>query len=143
MNIKFIAVGKVKDPRFAAKIEDYAKRLQRFAKVTLIDVKDSTPEKEAKALCALLAKEHAYKFALSEEGRQYTSIQFADELSALQRDMLFVVGGPEGLSAEVKQAADCILSLSPMTFVHEMAKMFLIEQVYRAFTICAQGKYHK
>ena len=143
MNIKFIAVGKVKDPLFAAKIEDYVKRLQRFAKVTLVDVKDSTPEKEAKALRAFLAKERAYKFVLSEEGRQYTSLQFAEELSALQRDMLFVVGGSEGLSADVKRAADRVLSLSPMTFVHEMAKMFLIEQVYRAFTIQAQGKYHK
>lgn len=143
MNVKFIAVGKVKDKHLAAKIEEYSKRLNRFAKVTFLEVKDSTPEKEGKLLCELMEKENGYCFVLSEEGKQYTSPRFAKRIQVLARDVVFVIGGPEGLAEEVKRKADELLSLSEMTFVHEMAKLFLVEQVYRAFTIMNHGKYHK
>lgn len=143
MNVKIISVGKVKDRHLNAKIEELVTRTRRFAKVTLVELKDSVPAKEGSALCDCLKRENGYKFVLSEEGVTYSSLQFADRISALQRDLVFVIGGPFGLAPAVKDMADEVLSLSPMTFVHEMAKLLLIEQIYRAFTILNNGHYHK
>lgn len=143
MNVKFITVGKVKDKHLAAKINTYTTRLNRFAKVALLEIKDSKPEQESKALRDALTKENRFTFVLSEEGKSYASLQFAQRIETIARDLVFVVGGPEGLDAQVKAVADEVLSLSPMTFVHEMAQLFLVEQVYRAFTIIHHGNYHK
>lgn len=143
MNVKFIAVGRIKDSHYAAKVDTFVTRLQRFVKVGFHEIKETRPDKEANALCAALARENGYKFVLSEEGTLYTSVQFARRIETIARDLVFVIGGPEGLHEDVKAGADEILSLSPMTFVHEMAQVFVVEQVYRAFTIMHNGKYHK
>lgn len=143
MKVKMITVGKVKDPHFVAQIKTYTTRLNRFAKVSWHTIKDSNPAQEGNALGVLIAKESGFTFVLSEEGRTYTSPEFATRMATIARDLVFVVGGPEGVDARVKAAADEVLSLSPMTFVHEMAQVFLVEQVYRAFTIMHHGKYHK
>jgi 23S rRNA (pseudouridine1915-N3)-methyltransferase len=83
---------------------------------------------------------------LSEEGKQYTSMEFSKLLKATSQDkqsILFLIGGPEGISDSLKKKADMVLSLSKMTFTHEMARLFLIEQIYRADAISKNKTYHR
>lgn len=145
MNVKLITIGKMKDAHYAAKVADYTKRLSRYAKFSIVELKDSTRAKEGQALVDAIARERGrgHCFALTEEGRTYDSPAFAKHLEKLACDLIFVIGGPEGLEPEVKATANNLLSLSPMTFTHEMARVLLIEQIYRAFSITHNGKYHK
>ena len=77
-----------------------------------------------------------------EEGKLFTTAQFAQKISAIDRKMVFVIGGPFGLAPEVKERADLLWSLSPLTFTHEMARFLLCEQLYRALNLNAGGSYH-
>jgi 23S rRNA (pseudouridine1915-N3)-methyltransferase len=143
MNIKVLSVGRVKDPDLRNKISDYTKRISRDARITLQEIKDSDSETEGRKLLDILQKESGYAFALSEEGAIYTSAKFAARIGAIQKKLIFVIGGPLGLSPAVKKRADEILSLSRMTFSHEMVQLFLLEQIYRGISINLNRKYHK
>jgi 23S rRNA (pseudouridine1915-N3)-methyltransferase len=143
MNIKILSVGRVKDPDLRNKISDYTKRISRDARITLQEIKDSDSETEGRKLLDMLQKEAGYAFALSEEGAIYTSAKFAARIGAIQKKLIFVIGGPLGLSPAVKKRADEILSLSRMTFSHEMVQLFLLEQIYRGISINLNRKYHK
>ena len=143
MNIKILSVGRVKDPDLRNKISDYTKRISRDARITLQEIKDSDSETEGRKLIDILDKEACYVFALSEEGTIYTSATFAARINAIQKKLVFVIGGPLGLSSAVKTRADEILSLSRMTFSHEMVQLFLLEQIYRGISINLNRKYHK
>ena len=79
---------------------------------------------------------------LSEEGRQFTSTEFAAKLGSFDRKIVFVIGGPCGLAPEVKQRADLLWSLSKLTFTHELARLLLMEQLFRATNILHGGSYH-
>ena len=98
---------------------------------------------KAASCLTFLIKKHGYAFALSEEGAIYTSAKFAARIGAIQKKLIFVIGGPLGLSPAVKNRADEILSLSRMTFSHEMVQLFLLEQIYRGISINLNRKYHK
>ena len=143
MNIKVLSVGRVKDPDLRNKISDYTKRISRDARITLQEIKDSDSETEGRKLLDILDKEDGYVFALAEEGAIYTSAKFAARINVLQKKLIFVIGGPLGLSLTVKKRADEILSLSRMTFSHEMVQLFLLEQIYRGISINLNRKYHK
>jgi 23S rRNA (pseudouridine1915-N3)-methyltransferase len=143
MNIKVLSVGRVKDPDLRNKISDYTKRISRDARITLQEIKDSDSETEGRKLIDILNKEQGYVFALAEEGLIYTSAKFAARINAIQKKLVFVIGGPLGLSLTVKNRADEILSLSRMTFSHEMVQLFLLEQIYRGISINLNRKYHK
>ena len=143
MNIKVLSVGRVKDPDLRNKISDYTKRISRDARITLQEIKDSDSETEGRKLLDILQKESGYAFALSEEGAIYTSAKFAARIGAIQKKLIFVIGGPLGLSPAVKTRAGEILSLSRMTFSHEMVQLFLLEQIYRGISINLNRKYHK
>ena len=143
MNIKVLSVGRVKDPDLRNKISDYTNRISRDARITLQEIKDSDSETEGCKLLDILDKEDGYVFALAEEGAIYTSAKFAARINVLQKKLIFVIGGPLGLSPAVKNRADEILSLSRMTFSHEMVQLFLLEQIYRGISINLNRKYHK
>ena len=143
MNIKVLSVGRVKDPDLRNKISDYSKRISHDVRITLQEIKDSDPVTEGRKLIDILDKEACYVFALSEEGTIYTSATFAARINAIQKKLVFVIGGPLGLSSAVKNRADEILSLSRMTFSHEMVQLFLLEQIYRGISINLNRKYHK
>ena len=142
MLIKVITVGKIKDKNILAKINEFVKRIQFDAKIELLELKDSTKEKEGAKLLDILNKEKGFVFAMSEEGKQMTSRQFGDKMSATHQKMIFVIGGPFGLTEEVKKKANVTFSLSKMTFTHEMAKMFLLEQIFRGISIIKGRGYH-
>ena len=143
MLIKIITVGKIKDKHFLAKINEFVKRISFDAKLEMLELKDSNKESEGKKLLELISKEqHSHVFAMSEEGKEFTSRQFAGKIQKIHKKLVFIIGGPFGLTEEVKKASNETFSLSKMTLTHEMAKLFLTEQVFRAISIIKKRGYH-
>ncbi len=142
MIFKVICVGKLKDKMFEKRVQEYCKRLSFDSKVSITEIKDSTKEKEGQKLLELIDKEKGYVIALTEEGKELTSRKFSEKIASIHQKVTFVIGGPFGLTEEVKKRSDMLLSLSKMTFTHEMVRMFLMEQVYRAVSIMKGRKYH-
>ena len=144
MLLEILAVGKMKDRALQARCDEYQTWLGAYGKVKMELVPDSTPDKEGTALLRHLDKEQgAHVIALTEEGQEYTSVAFARHLESIQRKVVFVIGGPDGLSPAVKQRADELWSLSRLTFTHEMARFLLLEQLFRAQNILHGGHYHR
>ena len=139
-----ITVGRMKSRPLAALCENYGKRLKRAGSFQQIELKDSDVESEGQRILEALEKRRdARVYALAEEGSTRSSARLAHELSALQgQHAVFIVGGAFGLSDAVKEQADVLFSLSPLTFTHEMARMVLCEQLYRAVSIQTGSKYH-
>ncbi|MDQ8193665.1 23S rRNA (pseudouridine(1915)-N(3))-methyltransferase RlmH [Coraliomargarita sp. SDUM461004] len=139
-----IAIGKMKNRSLAALCGDFCKRLQRQGNFELIELKDGDVASEGLRIReALIKRSDARIYAMAEEGETRSSQQLADELYALQgRPAVFIIGGAYGLSDEVKQHAHQLFALSPLTFTHEIARMLVCEQLYRAVSIQNGSKYH-
>ncbi|AKF06664.1 23S rRNA (pseudouridine(1915)-N(3))-methyltransferase RlmH [Sandaracinus amylolyticus] len=144
MKIAIIAVGRVKERGLRDAIDDYEKRIKRYAKLDEIELEDgSTSEVEARFRKAIPAR--ARVVALEVEGRRMTSEKFARyveqcEIGAVPA-LAFVIGGSYGLPKSVSDTADLKLSLSDMILPHRLARLFLAEQIYRAFTILRNEPY--
>lgn len=159
IHIHIIHVGTVKEKYLADALSEYEKRLSAYCTVNNISIKEerlpqnpSAAEIEAakiregeRILSAL--PQRSYNIALCVEGKQMTSEAFSEKLTALASggfsDITFIIGGSDGLSNEVKKACRMQLSISEMTFPHQLMRVILEEQLYRAFNIAAGGKYHK
>ena len=155
MNIKLIAIGKTDSAALQQLISTYEKRLVRYINFELQllpDIKNSkslTEElqkvKEGELILSNVESSH-YLILLDERGKEYTSVSFADELQKKMntsiKQLTFVIGGPYGFSQEVYNRANGKLSLSKLTFSHQMIRLFFIEQLYRAFTILRNEPYH-
>lgn len=155
MNIKLIAIGKTDSAALQQLISTYEKRLVRYINFELQllpDIKNSkslTEElqkvKEGELILSNIESSH-YLILLDERGKEYTSVAFADELQKKMntsiKQLTFVIGGPYGFSQEVYNRANGKLSLSKLTFSHQMIRLFFIEQLYRAFTILRNEPYH-
>ncbi|MFI3291598.1 MAG: 23S rRNA (pseudouridine(1915)-N(3))-methyltransferase RlmH [Opitutales bacterium] len=139
--IKVIAVGKMKNRELSSLAQDYLSRSQRFDKVELVEIKDSTLPKEAEKMLEILQKNKGAIFAMGEEGKEYTSVEFA-KLLEKHPHANFLIGSAYGIDKEIKQRATQIIALSKMTFTHEFARVFLLEQIYRAKNIQANTGYH-
>ncbi len=139
-----IAVGKMKNRALATLCEDFSKRLKRQGNFESIELKDGDVESEGQRILETLEKRReARVYALAEEGATRGSKDFAKELERLQgQPAVFIIGGAYGLSKSVKAQADELFSLSPLTFTHEIARMLLYEQLYRAVSIQSGSKYH-
>ena len=144
MSLQIIAVGKIKRAELRALCDEYLKRLSRYGGAEIIEIKDSDAETEAGNMLGKLANFKGRIYALAEEGKTATSREFSKmiESDLLRGGSAFVIGGPYGLSDKIKEKADVLLSLSPMTFTHEFARAILLEQIYRAKTISANTGYH-
>ncbi len=159
MQISVIAVGKIKEKYLQQGIDEYLKRLRSYAKIQIIEVPDEkTPDNASEAMelqikdkegNAILAhiKPDSHCIALAIEGKQQTSEELASSLDNLatygKSHITFVIGGSLGLSDHVLKRADEKLSFSKMTFPHQLMRMILLEQVYRAFRINRKEPYHK
>ena len=143
MKIKIISVGKIKNKRIFQLCSTYKDRIKHFTKLEEVILKSGTNHSENEKIVNHLKHSKGLHFALSEDGNSFNSNDFANKLSSIIGQLSFVIGGTEGLNKEVKANCDEIISLSSMTFTHEMAQLFLLEQVYRAFTIKQNIKYHK
>lgn len=143
-NFTVVTVGKLKSAPIHTLVKDYQSRLKRTGKIESIILSDGTVESEGQRMLGLINKRPSAKvFVLSEEGPSMSSVQLASALKNLQgQHALFIIGGAYGLSEAVKASADQLLSLSPMTFTHEMAALVLTEQLYRAVSINIGSKYH-
>ncbi|MBR2509105.1 MAG: 23S rRNA (pseudouridine(1915)-N(3))-methyltransferase RlmH [Lentisphaeria bacterium] len=143
MLLKVLVIGKLKDKHFQSRVEEYSKWLTQNNKIEILELPDSTKEKENELLLKHIEKEnHAYIVALSEDGKELTSRELASKLGAIQQKIVFIIGGPYGLTNEVKQRADFLWSLSKLTFTHEFARLILLEQLFRASNIQMGGSYH-
>jgi len=143
MMLKVIAVGKLKDKAFSARCEEYAKWLTRYGKFELTELSDGPAEKTNAALAAALEHEKAFRVVMSEEGKLFPTEELAAKLGGIDRKIVFAIGGEDGLNDAVKRKADLLLSLSPLTFTHELARLFLLEQLYRCSNFLAGGSYHR
>lgn len=142
--IYFVVVGKIKESFYRDAVAEYVKRLSRFAKVEIKELPEgSDPEAEAGDI---LRACKGYTIALAVEGEKLSSETLAKKMKKLTdegKDITFVIGSSYGLSERVKSAADYRLSFSDMTFPHQLMRVILAEQVYRAFMINAGATYHK
>ncbi len=150
MKFHFIWVGKTKNPHWRALQEDYLKRLSRFVKYSITIVKDKasheTNKIEGKRILEKV-NQSSFVCLLDVKGRSLGSRKVAKEIEKWQlrglKEVTFIIGGVEGVSSEVVERADFSLSLSILTFTHEMARVVLAEQLYRAYTIIKGFPYQK
>ena len=159
MNISIITVGKLKEKYLKLGIDEYTKRLSSYSKIEIIEVPDEkAPEilsdaemlqvkkKEGERILAKVPTD-AHVIALAIEGKQKSSEELADTIDKLgtygKSKVTFIIGGSLGLSDEVLKRADDKLSFSKMTFPHQLMRLILVEQVYRAFRIMRGEPYHK
>lgn len=159
MNIKLITVGKIKEDYLKAGIAEYTKRLSRFAKTEMIELPDEkTPDKASDAQNQqILAKEGAriqekigardFVIVLAIEGKQLPSEAFAKQLAEVTlagySDITFIIGGSLGVDPTIKQRANSKMSFGLLTLPHQLMRLVLIEQIYRAFMIQQGSPYHK
>jgi 23S rRNA (pseudouridine1915-N3)-methyltransferase len=155
MQIRLIAVGKTDHSAIQTLLEEYIKRLGFYIKFELEIIPDlknsknlseaSQKEKEGELILKKLQTSDEL-ILLDEQGKQYSSVDFSDylqkKMNAGLRQLVFVIGGPYGFSENVYQRANGKISLSKMTFSHQMVRVFFIEQLYRAFTILKNEPYH-
>jgi 23S rRNA (pseudouridine1915-N3)-methyltransferase len=146
MIFRFIWVGKTKDKNWRALQEEYLSRLSHFVRCEIIEIKDSDKETEGKLILEK-ANQSSFVCILDVKGRSITSPELAKTVENWQnrglKEIAFVIGGAEGLASGVVEKADNSLSLSFLTFTHEAARVILLEQLYRAYTIIRGFPYQK
>lgn len=160
MNIEVIAVGKIKEKYLRDALAEYEKRLRPYAKLKITELADEkapenlsekdlemVKEKEGQRILEKI-KDDAFVVTLEILGRQMSSEDFAEffqkeMLEGFGRDLVFVIGGSNGLSKYVMFRSDLALSFSEMTFPHQLMRVILLEQIYRAMKIIANEPYHK
>lgn len=154
MTTTLLFVGKTTDPHIQALCQEYLKRLTHYlpVKVQVIpelrNTKALTPDQQKLAEGELILRtvpQSAELILLDEHGKEYRSIEFAQQIQKKMssgRDIFFAIGGPYGFSQSVYERANGKISLSQMTFSHQMVRLFLIEQIYRAMTILRGEPYH-
>ena len=152
LKVNIIAVGSIKEKYLTDAINEYLKRLSRYASVSIVEIEEKTQssdirlKKEQEGL-AILKKARGYIIALDGGGVQLSSVDFSKKIDdiALSGDseISFVIGGSNGHSEQVLRFADMRLSFGKMTYPHQLFRVMLLEQIYRAFSIRAGTPYHK
>jgi len=159
MNVHIICVGKMKEKFYMDAAAEYQKRLSPYCKLTLVELpEEKLPQNPSQALIAAALKKEAAAIraklppnasvaALCVEGRMRSSEELARMIGGWQsgphKNLVFIIGGSYGLHPSVKAGAWAMLSMSPMTFPHHLARVMLLEQIYRAFKIQEGSEYHK
>ncbi len=148
--MKIICVGKIKEKYFASAIEEYSKRISRYTNLEIIEVPDEALEgtalkKEGERILSKI-KDSDYVITLEIEGNFLSSLEFARKIDNnfnCNKNLTFVIGGSYGLDEAVKRRSDYRLSFSKFTFPHQLFRVLLLEQIYRAFKINRNENYHK
>ena len=142
--IQFLVVGKIKESFYREAVAEYVKRLSRFVKVEIKELDEGKSLEEEGEQILRFAR--GYVIALAVEGEACSSEKLAAKLKKLGdagKEVTFIIGSSQGLCDKVKEAADYKLSFSEMTFPHQLMRVILAEQVYRAFMINSGSTYHK
>jgi 23S rRNA (pseudouridine1915-N3)-methyltransferase len=155
MKLRFVWIGKTRRAPVRELVEEYVERVRRYAPVEIIELRDRNDvgsdarqiiEREGEAILSRL-NDDAFVVALDERGREMDSFQFAEVIDKHRvggtKQMAFVIGGHNGLADAVRKRAGLVLALSRLTLTHELARVLLAEQVYRAFTIIHDLPYQK
>lgn len=144
--IKIIAVGSLKEKYLKSMVEDYYKRITKYHKIELIEVKDSNITKEKDEILKKINK-NDYIISLDMYGREYNSIEFKDHLENLfnnsKSNITFIIGGSDGIDDKIKSLSNELISFSKLTFPHGLFRAILLEQIYRSFKIMNNESYHK
>ncbi|MEH2942436.1 23S rRNA (pseudouridine(1915)-N(3))-methyltransferase RlmH [Lachnospiraceae bacterium KK002] len=159
MKITLLAVGKIKESFYRQAIQEFQKRLARYCKLEIIEVADEKTPEHASAAEEIQIKEKegqrlmkhfredAFICALAIEGNMLDSLELSEKIEKLgvsgKSHIIFVIGGSLGLSEQILQKADFLLSFSRMTFPHQLMRVILLEQIYRSYRILAKEPYHK
>ena len=155
MKVRILAVGKLKETRSREAAEDYLARVNRYLPCEVVEVKDAGGERdearilasEARRLRDAAAGDGEFRVALDVRGKSYSSVEFArflgDRMSHGGGDLAFLIGGPWGLEPGLRRECELQLSLSALTFPHDLVRVILLEQIYRALTILRGEPYHK
>lgn len=150
--IKIICVGKIKEKFFQEAIQEYLKRISKYTKLEIIEVADSGSENSSinmqkeKELILKHIREKDYVITIEINGKEYDSIEFSKHLEKMvmkNSNLVFVIGGSDGLDLEVKRRSNESLSFSKFTFPHQLFRIILLEQLYRAYKIKNNESYHK
>lgn len=144
--MKIVTIGKLKEKFLIDGVNEYLKRLKPFSKIEICEIPEcKTVEDEGQKLLSNVLRD-SFLIVLDVVGEMLSSEKFAEKISELNlhgvSDITFIIGGAFGLSDEVRRAADFRLSFSKMTFTHQMARLILVEQIYRAFKINRGEPYH-
>lgn len=144
IKVNIVCVGKIKESFYRDAVAEYAKRLSRFCRFEVKELAEGrNPEDEADSI---LKNAKGHIIALCIEGKELSSTQLAEHIKGLcdrGKEISFIIGSSCGLSKRVKDAAHMRLSFSPMTFPHQLMRVILAEQIYRAFMINSGAEYHK
>ncbi len=148
--MKIICVGKVKEKFFVDAINEYSKRISKYTKLEIIEIPDESNEsiamkKEGEKILSKI-KDNDYVVTLEIEGNSLTSLEFAKKIDNnfnSNKNLIFVIGGSYGLDESVKSRSDYKLSFSKFTFPHQLFRVILLEQIYRAYKINNNENYHK
>ena len=148
LHITIFAIGKLKEPFWKDAVAEYAKRLEGYIKIDIKELPDSSPHKEAEALQAAFPKVGSAALVLLDiKGKETSSEQLAQKLEhyALKgtSHICFIIGGSDGVTAHIKQQATERISFGPITLPHNLARIVLLEQLYRACKINKGEPYHK
>lgn len=150
--IKIITVGSIKEKYLKDAIDEYTKRLSKYTNIDIVEVKDEGLVEPTKAMSLEEEKilkhinDKDYIITLEIEGKEFTSEEFAEKLDKIQLEssnITFIIGGSYGLSQSIKDKSRLHLSFSKMTFPHQLFRVLLLEQIYRAFKINNNESYHK
>lgn len=143
--IRIICPGKIKEKYLREAIDDYTKRISKYHKIEIIELEDSTPSEEGSRILKYIDNKD-YVITLEIKGNTMTSEEFAEKLDKTfitNSKICFVIGGSYGLSEEVMERSNYKLSFSSFTFPHQLFRVILLEQIYRAFKILNNETYHK
>jgi 23S rRNA (pseudouridine1915-N3)-methyltransferase len=139
VKITIIVIGKVKERYIQEGIAEFEKRLTRFCKLNIIELKEGTLQEEAEKLEKYLGPN---TYLLDEKGKEYVSLEFAELIKKTDQELIFIIGNHHGVADQLKKKAK-LISLSRLTFTHELCRLFLVEQIYRGFAILNNIPYHK
>lgn len=143
--IKIICVGKIKEKYLKEGIEDYSKRIKKYHKIELIELNDSNMEEEAKEIIKYINTKD-YVITLEIGGNMVSSEQLSqmiDKIFITHPNIVFIIGGSDGISNSIKNISNYKLSFSKLTFPHQLFRIILLEQIYRSFKIMNNETYHK
>jgi 23S rRNA (pseudouridine1915-N3)-methyltransferase len=156
IKINIVCVGRVKEKYFADGISEYVKRISKYATVSITELQEENYNNVTESLISTIKQKEAerilphlkgYVFAMAIEGKKFSSENFAKKIKGLmdagEGVITFVIGGSYGLDDNLKQKANELISFSDMTFPHTLFRVLILEQLYRAFSILNDGKYHK
>ena len=161
LNIKLLCVGKIKETSLKELINEYTKRLSKYAKLEIIELEDEKiPQNSSTSIEEQIKKNESNKIIdklkkypnseviiLDLHGKEYTSEEFANKINSIQTysnsSIIFIIGGSLGMSQELLNLSNNKICFSKMTFPHQLIRLFLLEQIYRAFKILNNETYHK